>query len=224
MNFTQAFNSAREELGAGGLFEYRGQVYNTWYKEEWDTLPTEAKSAWLGNIQEEIRQYAPPPSKPLMLADEDFVEIPANAENPENRPNVRAKTAEPLVIIPETLLREIQDEHPEAHWQGAKILPIDSNKDGMIEAIAVDKDQDGFVDILAVDTNHDEAPDAFFLNADGTPGLDLLAIDPNRDGTLDDLQGVELEENQHIQMDDLHDNTLDELQSDNDLVGEIENI
>ena len=36
MSFSEAFGSAREELGAGGVFEWNGQVYSTFYATEVD--------------------------------------------------------------------------------------------------------------------------------------------------------------------------------------------
>lgn len=41
MSFADAFASARREVGAGGVFEWRGGVYNTYYKEEWNQLSPE---------------------------------------------------------------------------------------------------------------------------------------------------------------------------------------
>jgi hypothetical protein len=37
MSFSEAFASARQELGAGGVFEWQGQYYGTFYAEEVDS-------------------------------------------------------------------------------------------------------------------------------------------------------------------------------------------
>lgn len=44
MSFDQAFASARKELGAGGFFNWHGKTYNTYYKEEWDSMTDVEKS------------------------------------------------------------------------------------------------------------------------------------------------------------------------------------
>lgn len=42
MSFSEAFAAARSEVGAGGAFEWRGNVYGTYYAEEWNNMtPTE---------------------------------------------------------------------------------------------------------------------------------------------------------------------------------------
>lgn len=38
MSFAEAFSTARQEVGAGGAFVWRGNVYDTYYREEWDLL------------------------------------------------------------------------------------------------------------------------------------------------------------------------------------------
>ena len=38
MSFSEAFAAARSEVGAGGAFEWRGNVYGTYYAEEWNSM------------------------------------------------------------------------------------------------------------------------------------------------------------------------------------------
>ena len=38
MSFNEAFAAARSEVGAGGAFEWRGNVYGTYYAEEWNSM------------------------------------------------------------------------------------------------------------------------------------------------------------------------------------------
>src|SRR5690606_24431245 len=35
MSFSDAFAAAGKDVGAGGFFEWRGNTYNTYHKEEW---------------------------------------------------------------------------------------------------------------------------------------------------------------------------------------------
>ena len=48
MSFSQAFAAARAEVGAGGAFEWRGNVYNTYTAEEWNSM-TPAQQAEYGD-------------------------------------------------------------------------------------------------------------------------------------------------------------------------------
>ena len=52
MSFNQAFQTAREELGQGGFFTWRGQYYNTYNKEEWDSFSEEDKKEFFKMFQE----------------------------------------------------------------------------------------------------------------------------------------------------------------------------
>jgi|GEM_PF-2112166 len=50
MSFAEAFNEARAECGPGSIFEWRGNVYNTYYQEEWVRLSAEDKQVFLKNV------------------------------------------------------------------------------------------------------------------------------------------------------------------------------
>lgn len=52
MSFQEAFSSAREEVGSGGFFEWHGQRYSTYYKEEWDLLSEDQKLQFASNLNE----------------------------------------------------------------------------------------------------------------------------------------------------------------------------
>ena len=44
MSFDEAFAAAREEVGPGGVFEWHGNVYNTYLNSEWDAMTPEEQS------------------------------------------------------------------------------------------------------------------------------------------------------------------------------------
>jgi hypothetical protein len=46
MSFGEAFAAARAEVGPGGAFSWRGKVYGTFYKDEWNSLPTETQKTF----------------------------------------------------------------------------------------------------------------------------------------------------------------------------------
>ncbi|MEM7367186.1 MAG: hypothetical protein AAF587_01225 [Bacteroidota bacterium] len=46
MTFDEAFSSARNELGAGGVFFWRGNVYGTYFEEEWESLSNDARQTY----------------------------------------------------------------------------------------------------------------------------------------------------------------------------------
>ena len=50
MSFDEAFASARKQVGAGGVFEWRGKLYGTYYKNEWDAMSQADKDQYAANV------------------------------------------------------------------------------------------------------------------------------------------------------------------------------
>lgn len=44
MSFADAFEAARTEVGAGGVFEWRGNIYNTYTADEWNAMSDEERA------------------------------------------------------------------------------------------------------------------------------------------------------------------------------------
>lgn len=63
MSFSEAFATAREEVGAGGVFLWNGQMYGTYYETESASMTEEDRAAWtesipsLENLQEHIAEH-----------------------------------------------------------------------------------------------------------------------------------------------------------------------
>lgn len=49
--FKDAFLEAREQVGPGGLFEYKGQWYSTYSIEEWNRMPAEMREEFTNRIE-----------------------------------------------------------------------------------------------------------------------------------------------------------------------------
>lgn len=50
LSFDQAFASARKDLGSGEAFLWNGDVYNTYYAEEWNEMTEEAQEEFLATV------------------------------------------------------------------------------------------------------------------------------------------------------------------------------
>lgn len=50
MTFSQAFGTARAEVGPGGAFEWHGNVYSTYTAEEWENMSTEERGEYNGHF------------------------------------------------------------------------------------------------------------------------------------------------------------------------------
>lgn len=54
LNFGDAFRSQREALGPGGVFEYKNKFYNTYFREEWESLSSDQKKEYYTSIDKLI--------------------------------------------------------------------------------------------------------------------------------------------------------------------------
>ena len=50
MSFGEAFAAARAEVGAGGVFEWHGNTYNTYYAEEWKAMSPAERQAFFAAV------------------------------------------------------------------------------------------------------------------------------------------------------------------------------
>lgn len=50
-SFEDAFNAARAQVGPGGVFEWHGNLYNTYTKEEWDSMSDDEKNAFADAVR-----------------------------------------------------------------------------------------------------------------------------------------------------------------------------
>ena len=56
MSFADAFQSAREELGPGGTFEWNGNLYSTYTSEEWDEVYPETEETEEQVTEEQVTE------------------------------------------------------------------------------------------------------------------------------------------------------------------------
>lgn len=54
LSFSDAFHAQRQALGPGGVFEYKNKFYNTYLKEEWDTMSGDQKKDYYASIHKNI--------------------------------------------------------------------------------------------------------------------------------------------------------------------------
>lgn len=55
MSFTDAFNSARAQVGAGGVFHWHGGIYSTYTTDEWDQMTAESRESYAQTVKPEIK-------------------------------------------------------------------------------------------------------------------------------------------------------------------------
>ena len=53
-SFREAFQTARAELGAGSVFRWHGNIYNTYTADEWNAMSTEEKNLFAQRVKPEV--------------------------------------------------------------------------------------------------------------------------------------------------------------------------
>ena len=61
ISFNEAFAAARSEMGPGGVFEWNGKLYNTYYSEEWSAMSDEEKAEFQRSIYNDEEAETPMP-------------------------------------------------------------------------------------------------------------------------------------------------------------------
>ena len=205
MTFNEAFASAREELGQGGFFEYQGNTYNTYYKEEWEDLSLDHQEAFLTSVHksadyESIQELDALEPMDTPLEDLEIVEAEEAAVEVEDE----------LIATPISEEQEVEIVDEEVSG-GVEYVPMDLNKDGIQDAIATDIDGDDFVDVLAIDANADGIPETYMIDSDDDLTMDTIIIDEQEDGFQGDEPVFKMDQEQVLEIDDFQIDTEDSL-------------
>ena len=160
MSFTDAFNSARAQVGAGGVFHWHGGIYSTYTADEWDNMTADSREEYAQAIKSEIR------------ADEMENSYIAEAHATSHSQTADAKAdVEPVSHEPvQTAVHQQEDVEP------AYVAASQSHQD------TTNADDD--VHVVAQGTVQGHAAAAVDLNGD--VDADVAVIDVNDNNVLDD--------------------------------------
>lgn len=144
MSFSEAFAAARQEVGAGGVFEWRGHVYGTYYAEEWEAMSQEQKEeynnhfAW-NNVESSDEVYT-------ASADAEEVTATVVADEAVQAEPVHTETVQAEVVSVEPEVEVLGVVHDDETGMQVGVLTVDGE-----EAFLVDVDGDEDVDLIASD-------------------------------------------------------------------------
>ena len=169
--FAEAFADARTQVGSGGVFSYNGQMYNTYYKEEWNNLSSEQKNEYYASISDH------------------------NAPNDDYK--VPQPTPEPIHEVSYTADAGVHSSGDEIYVLGVGPATIEGHDVYVAhlsargeDFVILDMDNDGIFDGAIVDINHDGkiTPDEFIDISQHHITVDQMqaAIQPEPDVFVDD--------------------------------------
>lgn len=139
LSFGEAFAAARLQVGAGGVFEWRGNVYGTYYETEWDVMSDTEKQEWqrqaLNTMVGENEQQAiatQEEEEPLLIATSE--EVQADDE------------------VKFLGMGEVENEDGSVmtiaglEMGGQNVVLLDVDNDGTFDIAAADKNANGYID------------------------------------------------------------------------------
>lgn len=144
MSFSEAFASARKQVGAGGVFEWRGKQYGTYYKTEWDSMSQAEKDRYAANV------FGTSSSKSSSTSTQEQLQHDISPENlaDNSQSSVSGEDIKGELVGVQTVTDE-----------NGNPMTIVAAKINGHNSVFVDADVDGYVDVAAMDANADGALD-----------------------------------------------------------------
>ena len=163
LSFKDAFDTARAEVGPGGVFRWHGNIYNTYTADEWKAMSDEDKHLFAQQVSpadidtNQIAEAAPSEDVQIAentndLADETY----ASATVVEDTETVTAQTVAEDEAGDDDVRVIGYGDIDLANGRAVTVEELEIN--GQRVAI-IDVDQDGVGDIAMSDLNHNNRPD-----------------------------------------------------------------
>ena len=200
MSFREAFESARAQVGAGGVFTWHGNIFNTYTAEEWNAMSSDDKRLFAEQVKPQIpaaevetKQLADNEPVQAPEADDD-VQIAANQNHDtEVRSGYEAN-------LQSTTWNELAQDDNDVRVVGFKDIEIGNGRSISMQEVdingqrvaVIDVDKDGDPDFAMTDLNHNNQMDegevidlhtgeaVAFTNddpaIDSTPDIDTFTI------------------------------------------------
>lgn len=141
MSFSEAFASARKQVGAGGVFEWRGKQYGTYYKTEWDSMSQAEKDRYAANV------FGTSSSKSSSTSTQEQLQHDISPENlaDNSQSSVSGEDIKGELVGVQTVTDE-----------NGNPMTIVAAKINGHNSMFVDADVDGYVDVAIMDKNDNE--------------------------------------------------------------------
>lgn len=198
MSFNQAFETARAQVGAGGVFTWRGNIFNTYTADEWKAMSNDDKQLFAEQVKPEIP-----------AADVDTKQVAENAQV-EQEPQV-ADVDEDIQIVADqhhdtevsqnqeaqlhaTTWNELAQEENDVRVVGFKEIEVGNGRSINMQELdingqrvaVIDVDKDGDPDFALTDLNHNnEMEEGEVIDLHTGEAVSFTNDDPAVDDTPD---------------------------------------
>lgn len=181
MSFSEAFRTAHEEVGPGGVFEWHGQLYGTYTAAEWNSLSSEEKLEYNNHLR--------------VVGTPDYASNVSHHESHEQ--HVETHTEDVAVDVTET--NDIGGVSPADDDEVAVVdnpLNTASQTDDMeVEVLGVEYAQTADGQDIAIGGVSVDGQEIYVLDADNDGIGDVAVMDANGNGELEENEIIDLSDN-----------------------------
>lgn len=187
MSFSEAFHTAHEQVGPGGVFVWHGQVYGTYTAEEWNSLTPAEQAEFGSHVHVHYDQHS---SEQATHVDDTHNATPGQQE-------IQVEVQEPQVTVAQ------QPENTNIPGSGENVVQAEPE----VEVLAYEtiSNEDGSQMDLAVVSVGGQEIGIYDVNQDGT--ADLLAVDINNNQQIDENEIQDIS-SENLSMQTLHNDYL----------------
>ena len=176
-SFGEAFADARAQVGAGGVFEWRGHVYGTYYEEEWDNMTPEQRAQYQSKID-----YGTIAGDNVNTGADSATPTSASSNTYTHASSTHATQQQGEAIAPNTEM--VAENDVDIKVLGVETVEDETGRSRIMAGIEVEGHQG-----LLVDVDNDQV-------------MDVMMVDMNNDGQITSNEVADIAE-LNISVDDL---------------------
>ena len=162
-SFSDAFNEARAEVGAGGVFLWHGQLYSTYTAEEWQSMSEEQRTDFANNVQPLLGQQTAEPQH----VTQQTTHTTEHTTQHTTQHTVETEESQRGNLQQTSSSDETGGDKPEVHFLGVETRDVEGHTMN-IGHMTIDN-----VDVALVDVDNDMV-------------FDVSMADENRNGKVDE--------------------------------------
>lgn len=163
MTFAEAFQSARAQVGPGGVFEWHGGVYGTYTADEWNAMSAEDKAAFTQTAMSNVHPHSYQPTAHTAVHQTDVevhrevvyeretVKEPEDGHSgrtAEDGSHVRTASSATPASHQEPFVQETEDVHivGQTQFQGHQAVVLDLDGDNQPDVAVIDVNDNNQLD------------------------------------------------------------------------------
>ena len=158
MSFKEAFETARAQVGAGGVFTWHGKIFNTYTAEEWKAMSNDDKQLFAEQVKPQVPATEIDTKQVAELTIDDDVQVVSHQDH-----DVETTAKPEDVQLHTTTWNELAQEENDVRVVGFKDIEIGNGRSAAMQELdingqrvaVIDVDKDGDPDLAMTDLNHD---------------------------------------------------------------------